>query len=50
MAFAIDLIIGLTCKYFDFKHVANEIYNEQVYPIYMLRVNKEQIINKIEKF
>jgi len=38
------------CKYFDFKHVSDEIYNNQVYPIYTLKVNKEQIMNKIEKF
>lgn len=43
--------IGLRLyNYFNFEHIADEIHGETIYPIYELFVEKEKIVNKIEKF
>ena len=38
------------CKYFGFKHVADEHFGENKYPIYILKVNRVDIIPKLSKF
>ena len=45
------LKIGLRlCKYFGFKHIADEKWNGNTYPIYTLEINKKQIIKKLNYF
>ncbi len=38
------------CKYFGFKHVADERFGENIYPIYALTISKEEIRPKLNKF
>jgi len=38
------------CKYFGFKHVADERHSTNAYPIYVLAVNKDEILPKLRKF
>lgn len=43
-----DIGVNL-CTYFEFKHVADETYKGEIYPIYLLEVNKNTH-NKLKRF
>ena len=38
------------CKYFNFKHVSDEKLEDKVYPIYHLKVDKNNIVDKLKNF
>lgn len=38
------------CNYFSFEHIADEIWNEETYPIYKLDVKNDSILNQLNYF
>ena len=44
-----DIGVGL-CNYFGFKHIADEHFHREIYPIYNLEVNHAELSRKVKRF